>query len=356
LRALDPHLPTAYDYQTDLVVEHQVAPNMMASVEYTGTRGLHLYSIANINKAYAGNVYLDDPIAGDPLNLQYGNINVREGNADSYYNGVNFKFVDSNFQRHGLLLTANYTLSHALDDLSTTFSESNNSFNLGYTDPFNPALDHGNSDYDVRHRFVVSGVYQPPFLDFKSNQLAHTLVGGLEFAPIFTTRTGTPFTVYDCTYALYSCDRILPVPGLQYKGKIVNLGQGQYQYAVLPQSAHNTYQDAIVGVDDFPTFTANGGQIHPVGMDKDQFYDPVNWNLDLGVYKNFKLKERYNIQLRSEFYNLPNHHNFYANAFSSYYFGSGTQSVGALKGTTNGYSPSSGDERRNVQLALRFEF
>jgi len=363
LRALDPHLPTAYDYQMDLVVEHQVAPNMMASVEYTGTRGLHLYSIANINKIFSGNVYLGDPIAGDPLNLQYGSINVREGNADSYWNGVNFKFVDSNFQKNGLMLTANYTFSHALDDLSTTFSESNNSFNLGYTDPFNPALDHGNSDYDVRQRLVFSGIYEPTFLEFKSNSLMHTLFGGIEFAPIFTLRSGTPFTVYDCTYALYSCDRIVTVPGLQFHGKIENEGGGSYQYAVIPATSHNTYQDAVVGSADFPTFTANGGQIHPVGMDKDQFYDPHNLSLDLGVYKNFKIGERYNIQLRSEFYNFLNHSNFYANAFSSYYEG-GTgpgginvdEAVGGYKGTTNGYSPSSADERRNVQLALRFEF
>jgi outer membrane receptor protein involved in Fe transport len=356
LRALDPHLPTAYDLQYDLVVEHQIAPGILGSVEYVGTRGIHLYSIANINKLYSANVYLNDPIFGDPLNLQYGSINVREGNADSYYNGVNFRFVDSNYQRHGLMLTANYTYSHAMDNLSTTFSESNNSFNLGYTNPFNPALDRGNSDYDVRNRLVLSGVYQPPFLEFKSNAVMHAVLGGLEFAPIITYRTGTPFSVYDCTYALYSCDRMLPVPGLQYHGHIVNLGGGQFQYAVLPPNSHNAYHDPIVGVDDFPTNTPSGGQYQIVGMDKDQYYDPHNFGFDLGAYKNFKIRERYNIQFRGEFYNILNHHNFYANAFSSYYFGSGTQYVYALKGTPNGYSPSSADERRNVQLALRFEF
>ena len=362
LRALDPHMKTAYDYQYNLLIEQEVARNTLVSIGYSGTRGIHLYSIANINKLYSGNVYLGDPMsgdtAGDPLNLQYGSINVREANADSYYNGLNFRVENDNYERYGLQLTANYTISHALDDLSTTFSESNNSFNLGYTNPFDPSLDRGNSDYDVRHRVVLSEIYSPKFLEFRSNSMLHTVLGGLEFPAIFNWRTGTPFTVYDCTYALYACDRILSISGLAYHGSGITpiAGSGNvYNYVPIPAAAHNTYSDGIVGVDDFPTFTSNGS-FQTVGMGKDQFYDPHNWNLDLEAMKNFVFKERYKLQLRSEFYNVFNHHNLYANAFDSYYAGSGDQEVYALKGTPNGYSQSSGDERRNVQLALKFVF
>jgi len=186
----------------------------------------------------------------------------------------------------------------------------------------------------------------------------HTVLGGLEFPAIFNWRTGTPYTVYDCTNALYSCDRINAIPGLKYKGGSPSYVAGSgnvYNYVPLPAAVHNTYADPIVGVDDFPTITTTGSYQY-VGMGKDQFYDPVNWNLDLGAYKNFQLGERYKLVLRSEFYNVLNHHNLYANAFSSYYDGTGDQEVYALKGTPNGYSPSSSDERRNVQLALRLEF
>jgi len=364
LRALDPHMKTAYDYQYDLLIERQVAPGTLVSIAYTGTRGLRLYSIANINKLYSGNVYLGDSMsgatAGDPLNLQYGSINVRESNADSYYNGVNFKVEDTNFHKYGLQLTANYTISHALDDLSTTFSESNNSFNLGYTNPFNPGLDRGNSDYDVRNRLVVEEIYEPKFLEFKSQPLLHSVLGGIEFPAIFNWRTGTPFTIYDCTNSLYSCDRILPVSGLQYKGGPVSFGgmpgsANVYNYVGIPAASHNAYVDPIVGVDDFPTISSTGSY-QVVGMGKDQFYDPVNWNVDLGAYKNIRIGERYNLQLRSEFYNVLNHHNLYANAYDSYYYGTGDQEVIALKGTPNGYSASSADERRNVQLALKLVF
>lgn len=65
----------------------------------------------------------------------------------------------------GLLIEVNYTYSHAIDDLSSTFSEgfSHGQFNLGYLDAFNLELDKGNADFDVRHRLGVSGIWNPPY-------------------------------------------------------------------------------------------------------------------------------------------------------------------------------------------------
>jgi hypothetical protein len=37
------------------------------------------------------------------------------------------------------------------------------------------------------------------------------------------------------------------------------------------------------------------------------FQGPGTWNADLGVYKNFKLTERFGMQFRSEFFNIANH-------------------------------------------------
>jgi hypothetical protein len=210
---------------------------------------------------------------------------------------------------------------------------------------------------------AFSAVYEPKIPSFiHANSLTKSLLGGFEFTPLYTWNSGTAFTIYDCANALYSCDRLLPAPGLQYKGnKPQDVGYDTYNYINVPNAALNNYADPIVGVDDFPTFTA-GGQYQNVGMDKDQFYGPHNWDLDMGVYKSFKILEKYDLQLRSEFYNLPNHHNFYASAalaqtYSNTPAASGPAfTVGALKGTQNGYSPSSSDERRFVQLAVKFLF
>src|SRR5260370_2788740 len=88
--------------------------------------------------------------------------------------------------------------AHSLDDLSSTFSESaggsNGVGNLGYLDPRNPMLDYGNSDFDIRHRLVVSAIWQDPF--FKSGRgLQRQALGGWSLIPVFTARTGVPFTI-----------------------------------------------------------------------------------------------------------------------------------------------------------------
>ena len=84
------------------------------------------------------------------------------------------------------------------DDLSTTFSETNNAFSLGYTNPFNPKLDSGNGDLDVRNRLVLAPIYRTPW--YANGSTAQAGLFGWQIAGIYTVRTGTPFTYFDSTY------------------------------------------------------------------------------------------------------------------------------------------------------------
>ena len=383
LRALDPHLKTAYGHMYDLSLEHELAPNTLIALEFTGTRGIHQYSIAPENDDFYGNEYLGDTTPGTPLNLQYGAINVRESNGDAYYNALNVRFQDNNFGRYGLQLTANYTLSHSLDNLSSTFSSSGNNFNLGYINGFAPGLDHGNSDYDIRNRLALGGIYEPKLLEFNQNHLAHTVIGGLEFAPIFSAQTGTPFSIYDCSNIFgYACPRIQPTGGTKYHASAVNTG-GADSYNLQPilPGSHNPYYNAFVSnavgaapySTPYGTFGAAGSELpscgsggchQDQGMDRNQFWSPSNWNLDMGVYKNFHVTETIKAQLRGELYNALNHHNMYVVPGNADYAelenfdSSGIPTGGNIQGIKGspGGSASASDERRQVQFALRFEF
>jgi hypothetical protein len=170
LRSVDEHIGTAQTQFWSLAVERQVHANTVASMEYSGARGLHLYDIRDINGLGLGNVFLGDPVstnASNPclpnewqknssgflkactltrLNPQYASINHRGSQGDSYYQALNLHLQSSNFLGSSLSFVANYTLAHSIDDLSTAFSESNNTINTGYTQPFNPGYDRGNSD------------------------------------------------------------------------------------------------------------------------------------------------------------------------------------------------------------------
>ncbi len=144
-RAINQNLKSAYAETWNLSVDRQIGPGV-ASVAYAGSHGVHLYDIANINLQSAGANYLGDANAGNRLNLQYSNMNYRSDGGFSHYNALNAKYAITNIRSLGLGVTANYTWSHAMDNLSSTFSESNGglgsgNYQLGYIDAFNPLVE-----------------------------------------------------------------------------------------------------------------------------------------------------------------------------------------------------------------------
>ena len=83
---------------------------------------------------------------------------------------------------------------------------------------------------------------------------------------------------------------------------------------------------------------------------RNAFRGPNWWNFTAGVYKNIKIKENVALQLRGEFFNILNHHNYYVNG--SLQDVNGATFVEMQKGGFgNPY-----DERRNVQLGAKVTF
>ena len=68
----------------------------------------------------------------------YGQLEYLDDGGTASYNALIASVDSSNFRNWGVRFTARYTYSVSKDNLSSTFSESGNNFNLGYTDPFNP--------------------------------------------------------------------------------------------------------------------------------------------------------------------------------------------------------------------------
>ncbi len=354
LRALDPYMPTAYTEEWQGSVEHQLTPHDLIGIEYSGAHGVHQYAIAGLNGiGYGTFLGSTSGYYTNRLNHQYSGVNQRLANGSSEYEAVNIRYESQNLSRYGLQMSVNYTYSHAMDNLSSTFSESGNNFNLGYLNPFNPRLDWGNADYDVRHRVAVGGVYQPKFLEFQSSRIAHMILGGFEFAPIATAHTASPFTIYDCTNGENACPRIADAPDVRFHGSVgAYQGGNSFNYLPIPADSHNTFVNSQ-GYSDFPD-TLGGYQNS--GLSRNQWFGPGVVTFDMGVYKNFAFgsNDRYTVQLRGEFYNVLNHSNYYPVVSTADY--AEVTNVNVEKGTPGGGSPSSSDERRNTQLAVRFQF
>ncbi len=398
VRAVDPRIKPAYSQFYTLSVERQITPRVSAGIAYSGSRGIHNYSIANYNRSYYGEIYEHDPLLYQPsqlknsnrLNPQYTSINIRGADGDSYYNGLNLKFTGSNLLRTGLTVTSNYTYSHSTDNTSSTFTDGGSNADVGsvaYFDPYNHLLDHGNSDFDARHRISTSFIWAVPFAR-NTTGFTRSALDGWEIGTIFSATTGTPFTMYDCgLIAITACPRArfsqtpnyartgnsTPVPNSPDTFAYINFPDyyvpGPPDAKGNPTTVRNTaaypsYLDPVsnagssptaknpsrIGASDLPTIV-NGIDTFPGGMTaRNAFRGPGSYNLNMDVNKNIKFSERYGLQLRGEAYNVLNHANSYLNLGGANDV-SNTPFAQVYK--NQGYGVGS---NRQLQLAAKFIF
>jgi outer membrane receptor protein involved in Fe transport len=372
-RWVDQNVGTAYANFWSAALEQEVARNTVVALEYSGSHGVHLYSLEDPNRPGYGVLFLGDDPAVQPLrrlNDQYTAGNRRGSQGESVYHGLNLRFQTSNLLNTGLQLTSNYTWSHAIDNLSTTFSESSNNFNLGLLDPYNPGLDRGNADFDVRHRWTTSAIWEMPWLKNHSNGWIRNIFGGYTIAPSFVARTGYPFTIFDCSNAGFTCPRMFSTATPSGSGHTTDTpdtpGVNSFPYITvnpLDSTSDPNLSNPLLGISDYGSACTTPGSgatlgfcaFDPSMVGRNTFRQPGFWNVDLGVYKSFKITERVGLQLRGEFFNLFNHHNQYVQLNTTDVANGASYSTS--KGCTNGGNCSSAfDERRNTQLAVKIIF
>jgi hypothetical protein len=386
MRFIQNNIRTAQTQFWSLALQREVARNTIVEVSYSGAHGVHLYDLNNVNLPGVGQLYLGDPLNGapshpgetcnpafdtgtaclTPANSQYAAINRRGSGGSSAYDAMNIKFQSQNLHNTGLTLVANYTYSHSLDDISSTFSDSiqggsgEGYGSLGYTDVTNPKLDWGNSDSDVRNRFVVSPIWQTPW--FKSGKGVGEALGGWSLVGVFTGRAGIPFTVYDVSneFNFYTLPRLTPAtaPILRVsKNPQQTPGvPNSYNLLTVPIPASSAPLNSALGISDFGPF--------PAGMmARNQFRGPGAWNFDSAVNKEFKLTERFGLTFRAEGFNVFNHHNMYTNTVVLAYFTpppgvaySPLVVTGAKGGLGTLAANGNNDERRFGQFSLRLSF
>jgi hypothetical protein len=362
LRNVDYNIKTAFSNFWSMTLEREITKGFKVEADYSGSRGVHLYDISILNRAGYGNAFLGDPCSAAAqnclnfLNTQYGGINRRGSGGWSNYNGVTFGAKLNEIGRSGLTLSLNYTYSHALDNLSSTFSDANNQsanngdFNTGYLDPYARMLDKGSADFDARQRVTLGAVWAIPFLTHGSS-LASKLLGGWEIAPIFSGHTGAPYSIFDGGNGYTDYPRAAfngPIPtGTNSNPAVDNSSPNLFDYLNISSKLLNPYSNPLYFWSDLPPF--------PSGMTgRNTFRAPGFFDFDLGVYKTFQITERVRMQLRGESYNVINHANLYVIGTSADVENTnpdGSATINACKGCAG-----STQDRRNMQLALKIIF
>jgi outer membrane receptor protein involved in Fe transport len=349
LRHVDQNIETAYKHFYSASFQHQVGASSTASIEYTGSTGRKEYDLADVNKRGAGLVYEGIGTANQRPNTKYAAFNTRGNRGQSQYHGVTFGFEARTLGSTGLSFVAKYTLSHAKDNLSSTFSDSSFAFNLGYLDAFDPMLDYGNAEFDVRHKVLLAGTWELPIFK-NSTGATRTLLGGWAINWIATARSGYPFTIYDCTNGLGLCMRAEDPTGISRNATSGPSTGNPNEFKLLDLTplagSVGGYVNPKTGNSDFGPYPADMTA-------RSAFYGPGAWNVDMSLNKRFRFGAHYAMQLRLEAYNVFNHANMYvvgANADVSSF----TEITGF-----KGYSSQGGnvgDGQRRVQIGAKFEF
>jgi hypothetical protein len=352
LRAVDPNIQNAYAHQYSAAVERRFK-DFTGSVLFTGTVGKKLYSIANINRRGSGIAFLGNSSTlcptqptSDRLNCQYTDINFRGNQGHSDYQALIFAVESGNLRNTGLTITSRYAWSVSHDNLSTTFSETGNAFNLGFLDVWNPDVDYGYADFDVRHRWVTTFVYEVPTIGWAKEGIGKALLGGWGISGIVNVQSGSPYSVYDCLNGFSTCTRALIV------GPVTNTGSVGSDTGDPNRFVYNTnsglISDALPGCTTFVDLFPGENGCLPDNMSKrNQFRGPGFWNVDLAVMKRWYFTERVNLQLRVDAQNAFNHANPFVNVSEqdiAGFFGEGQTTTVSKFG------------RRQIQVGLKLTF
>jgi hypothetical protein len=180
LNTVDPHFRTSYTQQGSIGLE-RVFSGMTLAARYVTTHGDNMVRKRNINQPTPG--------PGDDLDARraisgYGDILLVESQASSSYNGLQLS-ADRRYSRN-LAFRASYTWSKASDDTSAflaTDGDDNTPANSR-----DMAAEWGPSDFDVRHRLVMTATYDIPALG------GSRLFRQWQASAIFTAQSGRPFT------------------------------------------------------------------------------------------------------------------------------------------------------------------
>ncbi len=200
LRAVNPESVNPSIDQWNIGIQRMLPGNMVATLDYVGTKGTHLSTLKNLNQPpFNANGTIMNAVINGTLQpvIPYpslGPIEYRDNGGNSNYHGGELT-LEKRFSQ-GLSFRAAYTYAKSIDESQEhlaaggTGSFTQNGYNLRER--------RGPSDFDIRHHIVGSYIYELPFgrgrSHFSEGALSHIL-GGWRISGTGGLRTGRPFTV-----------------------------------------------------------------------------------------------------------------------------------------------------------------
>jgi len=305
-------LKTPYYYQYNLGVEQQLSAHGSARLDYVGTRGVHEPYQVELNgyQTVCDGCFAPYPYSR-PLDQRFGSVNEFRTDANSSYSGLQ---TSVNEQLGGLMLRANYTLSHCLDEVSNGGLLSFSAQGILSSLPGELNRQYGDCDYDVRHNVSAFGVYQIPF--DSAHGLPRALFRGWSLSETAFLHSGLPFTVLSQPYTAGG-DGVFQASGPQFARRVA--GVPVYRRAAYDGvTVTGTWQwlnpDAFMSVVDPTTGACTGGDSAASCQFGDSGRNTVRGphftDSDIYVTRKFPIREGVSLRFDVQMFNAFNHPNF----------------------------------------------
>jgi len=289
-----------YVQEWSLDVQREVLHNFFLDVGYFGNKGTHLVGVIDINEplplAYVA-AGIPAPITRGTrtqrLNavrpfLGYDAINVFSSRFDSDYHAL--QVAAQKRLTGNSLISVNYTYSHGITNSQSDFRTPQNTYDL--------AAERGETQFDRRHIFNASYVYEFPFYRSQEGFTGHAL-GGWEVSGIIYAYSGLPLTATNG--ASIDPAGLGLLDGNSFAGRRPN--QVSNPNSAAPHTFGEWFNTAaFVNPPSAagPPGDAPRGSIRGPGLQR--------W--DISLFKNTRLTETTKLQFRAESFNIFNHTNF----------------------------------------------
>ncbi len=350
--SVNPNFRNAYTQTYNLNVQQQLPGGIVTSLGYYGSVGRHLRARTNRNQPVNGGArpYLKLSATSPIARGAASNSNIAEVNSvgSSSYNAMWLTATKN--AGHGIQLNMTYDFSKSLDTNSLgsqggyTFQDSNN-----------PGNNYGPSDFDTRHHYSATAIYDVPF---KGNRL----VEGFRLSTIVQYQTGNPVNLtynastYTGVAGVIRPNLVGPIVTKKEQTGITNVSFIRSTVCPVTTStvpaANCSFQNpAVLVAAPTPTnpaatrtvFTGLGN------MSRNKIFGPGFADVDISGEKDTKITERLTFKLRADAFDILNHPNFgqpSGNTTSS--------SFGQISSTR--FATSDGGSSRQLQISGKLLF
>jgi hypothetical protein len=348
-----PNFHNPYSEQWNFGIQRSIGQRVAAEVRYVGNHGVGNFQTINgnpdigdlVNNGF-GNVvppgFTPCTTAGTPgSNVGYANCNFRRvvertNGAWSKYNSLQTELRIANW--HGVTSTASYTWSHAMDNASEIYSTAAGGNTLSFAqNPFNTdRAERANSGIDFPNTVGVAFIYDLPFMKNQNGILGRVL-GGWQMNTTYRFSTGQPFTVIERVQGTL-CDPTSVLSGT-YDACRPILGDTSQPFSTVGRYCDGTTATCTTGagvalplgtLTNFadPCFGSGGtcnvtpitsahwiandftaAQIHGTpyaGAGRNLYRGQPISTVNLAMFKNFKINERFTVQFQAQAFNVMN--------------------------------------------------